>query len=288
MSKKQVVEQVKHERALQDALAESKRWKTKYEVVAKELTLADKRANLLADIGRPPNHRSLTKLKGSGNSTAIFVLSDVHAEESVDPLTINGLNCHDLKICKNRFENCFSRFLMMADVARGLTTIDTLVVAVLGDLITGYIHEELQEGNNLSPSEAIIFVSDLLVNGIRFLKKEGGFKNIIVPTCVGNHGRTTRERRVATSYSNSYEWLMYKMLSKTVQEPGVYWKVENGYHNYLDIQGHTVRFHHGDHISYGGGVGGITIPVNKALSQWNKVKRADYDYFGHFHQSMVL
>ena len=31
-------------------------------------------------------------------------------------------------------------------------------------------------------------------------------------------------------------------------------------------------------------MGGIFIPANKAIAQWNKVQWADLDVFGHFHQ----
>lgn len=67
-------------------------------------------------------------------------------------------------------------------------------------------------------------------------------------------------------------------------EKRITFKVETGYHNWLDVQGKLVRFHHGDWLKYNGGVGGITIPVNKSLNEWNKAKRADYDIFGHWHQ----
>ena len=45
-----------------------------------------------------------------------------------------------------------------------------------------------------------------------------------------------------------------------------------------------LRFHHGHGMKYGGGVGGIYIPINKAIAQWNKALRADLDVFGHWHQ----
>lgn len=41
---------------------------------------------------------------------------------------------------------------------------------------------------------------------------------------------------------------------------------------------------HGHAIRYGGGVGGIYIPINKAIAQWDKSERADLTVFGHFHQ----
>jgi hypothetical protein len=52
----------------------------------------------------------------------------------------------------------------------------------------------------------------------------------------------------------------------------------------LDVFGVRLRFHHGDGIKYGGGVGGITIPVNKAIAQWNRAHYADLDIVGHYHQ----
>jgi hypothetical protein len=52
----------------------------------------------------------------------------------------------------------------------------------------------------------------------------------------------------------------------------------------VDIFGKTVRFHHGHAINYQGGIGGIFIPAFKAISQWDKMRQADVDFFGHFHQ----
>jgi hypothetical protein len=61
--------------------------------------------------------------------------------------------------------------------------------------------------------------------------------------------------------------------------------VAQGYHTYLTLYDNfTIRLHHGHSISYGGGVGGITISVNKKLAQWNIGRKADLDVFGHFHQ----
>jgi hypothetical protein len=59
--------------------------------------------------------------------------------------------------------------------------------------------------------------------------------------------------------------------------------VSKGYHNICHIMGRRVRFHHGDGLRYQGGVGGITIPVNKSIAQWNKATPVDFDIFGHWH-----
>ena len=37
-------------------------------------------------------------------------------------------------------------------------------------------------------------------------------------------------------------------------------------------------------MRYGGGVGGISIPLNKAVAQWDKANRADLTLVNHYHQ----
>lgn len=221
-----------------------------------------------------------------GEATAIMVASDWHIEENIDPLTINGKNEFNPKIAKERVTKFFQKGLFLTNLIRNGINIDTLVLALLGDLISGYIHEELMENNYLSPTQAILYTQELLISGIDFLIKEGKFKRIIVPCCFGNHGRTTEKKKVSTSYKNSFEWLLYHNLKKYYENnKNITFIVENGYHTYLNLYNkYTLRFHHGDNIKYGGGIGGITIPVNKAIKQWNSTEQAYLDVFGHFHQ----
>jgi hypothetical protein len=68
-------------------------------------------------------------------------------------------------------------------------------------------------------------------------------------------------------------------------EPRVTFIVAEGMHSYVKVYDTMIRFQHGHAIKYGGGVGGIYIPVNKSIAQWNKARHADLDVFGHFHQS---
>lgn len=228
----------------------------------------------------------LQAVKIGGESTAVLSLSDWHWEEKVDPAVVNGKNEYSPKIAAARARNMFQKAAALIDLFRGFTTINELVIAVLGDLITGYIHEELEESNYLSPTEALLDVQEHLVQGIEFLRKETKVKRILIPTAVGNHGRTGKKKRISTSYANSYEWLLYMQLDWYYRNDKVVkWSVGKGYHNLMQIQGHRVRFHHGDHIYYQGGVGGISIPINKSIAAWNKAEAAELDIFGHFHQS---
>jgi hypothetical protein len=178
-----------------------------------------------------------------------------------------------------------SGIISLTTIQRNGTDINTLILPLLGDFISGHIHDELAETTDLSPPAAVVEVYAVLVAFITELSKH--FKRVIVPCCVGNHGRTTEKSRIATGVDHSFETLIYHFLASHFKSAGfkhIEFQIADGYHNYLDVYDYTVRFHHGDYIRYGGGVGGITIPTLKAINQWNKVKRADLDVFGHLHQ----
>lgn len=221
--------------------------------------------------------------KGSGSeSTALLIASDWHCEETVDAGTVSGLNEYDRSVAESRAASFWRHGLQLTEMARSRGKVDTLVVGLLGDFISGYIHDELVEVNSLSPTQAIVFAGEMIESGLRMMLEHGGFKRIVAVCCVGNHGRTTHKRRVATNIQNSYEWLLYYMLRRAL--PEIEWQLPTGYHNLLTVYDTRIRFHHGESVRYQGGVGGMTIPLNKAISQWNRARPADLDILGHWHQ----
>ena len=226
-----------------------------------------------------------SKSGAASESVALAMYSDNHIEERVDPGTVNGLNRYNPQIARGRNDRFFKTIVDLVEIERHGTPINQMVLAVLGDLISGYIHEELEESNFLSPPRASYMAIEFLQSGIDYLLKYGKFDKITVVMTPGNHGRTTKKRRVNTAIDNSFEWLIYNIISMIYRlEDRLEFIIADGYHTYLDIYGYKCRFHHGDSLKYGGGVGGITIPVKKAIAQWNKAVRADMDFFGHFHQ----
>lgn len=261
----------------------------KYKQTIYLLREADHRLNAVlgfkdAMAGYPAKPIVVKAHRAAGESTAVLVGSDWHLEERVDPKAVNGLNEYDLEISSARIVKFFQNGLAMLEMTRGKSKIDTLILALLGDLITGYIHDELVESNLLSPTEAILKAYTLIQGGIDFLLDEGKLERLIVPCCVGNHARTTTKRRISTLVQNSYEWLLYQFLAMLYRDdPRVEFRVADGYFVFADVYGTKLRFHHGDDVKYQGGVGGLTIPLNKAIAQWNKASRADIDVLGHWH-----
>lgn len=259
----------------------------KLSVAIQQIESLEKRVELLAGLKTQPKQKrvkSKPTRRKTGEATAILVLSDWHVEEPVYSAVVNGLNEFNLEIAEKRIAQTFEKALMLLEDARHLTTVNDMVVAVLGDLISGAIHEELLEANLLAPLPATMFAAEHLEQGLRMLLKHGKLDSILVPTANGNHGRTTARRRIATSADNSFEYNLYLHLAQRfANEPKIRWQIGQGYHNWVEVQGHQIRMHHGDAVRFFGGVGGLTIPMNKCVAQWNKSRRADFDVIGHHH-----
>lgn len=226
------------------------------------------------------------RASGMREATAFALASDWHVEETVEPATVNGLNAYDLSIAERRARRFFDGISHLLDTHAPTFRIRELVVWLGGDLITGTIHDELLESNGLSPLLASLFVRRLVGDGLRMLlRSHPELERIVVPCSHGNHGRTTHKPRISTGAANSYETALYLQLAGDFRdEPRVRFTVARGELTYLEVYGQRVRFTHGDAVKYGGGIGGIMIPINKAVAAWDRSIRADLTCMGHWHQ----
>jgi hypothetical protein len=262
-------------------------WRSKYkEAVSHAVNVEERLDALLTIRGNKTKRRKLTtKKRGKGRGVAVIVpATDWHVEERIFLAGTNGKNEFNIAEAERRIKQYYQKVLHLINHQNTLAPVTELWHPLLGDLISGYIHEELMESNELSPTEACFFAQSMVIAGINLWLQETDLP-IFVPTCCGNHGRTTTKKRIKTSFKNSFEWLMYKNIEQHfASEPRVTCMVGEGYHNIQTIVKRRIRFHHGDGLRYNGGVGGITIPVNKSVAQWNKSEHVDLDVFGHYHQ----
>lgn len=227
-----------------------------------------------------PRHSSKTS-----EATVVALASDWHVEERVGP-EVGDLNRYDHDIAKARATRFFQSLHRLVNLLQQDVKIHHAIVALLGDFITGQIHEaENAEANGLTPTHAIAWAQNLLIAGFDFLLAQTTL-TFTVPCHSGNHARTTKKTRFTAENGHSLEYLMYLHLAAYYRhEPRMRFVIADGMHSYVQVYEWTVRFQHGHAIKYGGGVGGLFIPAYKAIAQWNKAKRADLDCFGHFHQT---
>lgn len=271
--------------AVEKAKGEAASWKQKHREAMDAAMLLESQVEHLVGIQGKPAIRAFERARKHTKRgvAAVIPASDWHVEEQVSAEGTSGKNHFDLQEAEARIRRFYAKSLELIDWYGHFAPVREIWHPLLGDLMTGYIHEELMETNSLSPTEACVFLQEMICSGIDLWRREAKLP-IYIPTCVGNHGRTTQKKRIKTSCRNSYEWLLYKTLARQYEnDKAVFWNVGAGYHNIQEIMGRKVRFHHGDGLRYMGGVGGITIPVNKAIAQWQKVGAVDFDVFGHWH-----
>lgn len=233
-----------------------------------------------------PRERTGGKLR---EATALACASDWHIEEEVRPEQVSNRNRYDLSIAERRMTRFFEAVRYAVQFNRQIFRIGDLLLWLGGDFITNYLREENVESNLLAPPKAIAFGVTNIVAGIRYLLEDGHLEKIRVPCIDGNHGRLDGQRKIkhATRVDNSLEWLMYTMIAREfADDDRVEFEIAAGEIQYLDVYGRTIRFLHGDIVHYAGGVGGVTIPLMKAVARWDTTRRADLTVLGHFHQYM--
>lgn len=270
----------KEERKLEDSLNAKK---VKY--LIDKIKKVEKERDALLQVGGVETYS--IKQKGESEKSpacSITLCSDWHYEEPIKSSQVNGLNRFDTTIAKERIEKLFKVISQLIKVHQKEYQIDTHILALLGDFISGSIHDDLKEANHIQPTQAIWEVQNLIASGIEFLLETTDV-NLVIPCSSGNHGRMTEKQRTATEFGNSLEILMYRQLEKYFSNnKRVKFIINDSYLTYIDVFNWSCRFHHGHSLRYSGGIGGIFIPAYKAISQWNKSRKADFDFFGHFHQ----
>lgn len=225
--------------------------------------------------------------QATGEAVACMVASDWHVEEPVQPSKVHGINEYNLTIAEARARAFFANGLRLTEMMAREVKLDTLFLFLGGDFISGHIHEELRETNELAPGEAARFVLNLLTKGIEFLIRESNLK-LEIDAIPGNHGRMTLKPRIQNATETSLETFLYHSLaSRFENNPRVKIRVADSkmlYRKFFDR--FTMRLIHGDDVKFGGGIGGVTIPIRKKLAAWDKAVKADLTVMGHFHQLM--
>lgn len=237
------------------------------------------------------SHKGKYKLKEKSKNkkphvVAVAPLSDVHAGKVVTLEETFGLNEYNIQICDKRLTCYFNSLVTLINQHNQNVIVDKLIFAPIGDLIDGYIHDEQMLQNELSTVEATIWMKDRLIAGIEFLLEKLDIPLIEIPFVTGNHSRTTDKMYFSKVTETSYETIIADALIKHFAKNERVRILFNKSNIVFveDIFGKTIRFEHGHSIKFGGGIGGITIPIIKAIAKDQVAKKYDWLVIGHFHQ----
>ena len=225
----------------------------------------------------------------TGVRYAVALFSDAHIEETVKSASVMGLNEYNVKIARERIEKYFTNLVSCLNTDK----VEYLLFANLGDNISGFIHEELSQSNELTPLEATFEAQNLIYNGLKYICDNTELKRIKFVGIVGNHSRVTNKIQHSNGYKMSYEWLMYKNIQKQAELEGlpIEFDIPESEMAIEDTSdGKRFLFIHGFQIkgSGNGTVCGIYPSLGRLSLKYGKVYKQDKIYLGHFHSCISI
>lgn len=274
--------------------AENRDLRARNEQLAAELADSSEYSEIIRAALATPLHRPKIapreRKSGLREGTPLVLASDWHIEQEVKPEAVAGRNRYNLDIAVQRMERFFEAFRWAVRQQRDTFKIRDAILWLGGDFIQNFLHEDDVENNLLAPLDALLFWQANVVKGLLFLLEDPEIEQYVIPMNDGNHSRTTKKMRSSTRMQHSLETFMYAQLKlRFADEPRLKFIMPTSQFTFLDdVYGRTIRFLHGDVFKYGGGVGGITVPLFRAMARWEKTKHADLTCMGHWHQRYCL
>lgn len=226
---------------------------------------------------------------GRRRSVVMPQTNDFHYEDVIASGEIQGMNSFTPEIARRRFVRYVDAACEIGTRWASDTECVGALWGILGDSITGTIHEELAETNALTSDEACLEVSELYAAAAR--KFADAFGRVLVTSVPGNHGRKSRKPKFKGYGRESYDTLICAMAARaTADDERITWQISPGHDLRNQVFGWRVLDTHGDRIGTGGGQGfaGPVLPIargaKKIQEQQASVGEA-YDVLrgGHYH-----
>jgi predicted phosphodiesterase len=232
---------------------------------------------------KPPRWTTARTKKDDKTATLVTILSDCHFDEMVNPAEIDGLNAYNRDIAELRLARYFSQIVRLSrDYLTGMTY-DGVVLMLGGDLISGDIHEELQDTNEAQTLDTVLHWSERIAAGVACLADE--FGRVHVPVVVGNHGRRSRKPRAKGRARDNFDWLIGQLLARHFdRDPRVTFDITDGTDILVQVHDTRILLTHGDQVGGGQGIGGIWPGVMRMVAKKRVRHQFDTVAMGHFHQ----
>jgi len=225
-----------------------------------------------------------------GQATAIGMLSDVHAGEIVRSGEIGGYNRYDLRICEIRLQRFFTRAIRMAK-SWSAYRYDGSVLPLGGDLVSGTIHDELEQTNEVTTNETVLWLVPRLAEGIELWRK--AFGKVHVVSAPGNHGRDSKIPRYKRRSAHNTDTLIAGLVAQQFAKvPDVTFEIPDSLDATFRVYGFDFALEHGDELARSfsgtaeiGSLGPLMRGTNRKKNALAvQGRKMDYALWGHFHQ----
>lgn len=262
-------------------------------IVASERKLRHQLEATFASLVPPAPWRATKKPNASTLAPVLFT-SDFQCGEVIRAREIDGINEYNSDIFVARYQAMVDKFIHLAKNHTGATDFVGCYYLRGGDAISGSIHDELAETNDLSAIPAVRLLQQHERAGIRRLREQFGRVRVI--SIPGNHGRTTPKPRAKRYHDLNFETLLTWWLADSFSDDPMveFWSPPSG-DAYFDVLGWKCLMSHGDRMGSRGGHGFIGPAATIArghkrlFDNWTRTGRTvDYVLTGHLHTSLKL
>jgi len=224
---------------------------------------------------------------------AVLVTSDFQWGETIDRDNMDGINEFNVAIAERRYRLLVERTIDISFEHLPKNKYSGLIYLRLGDAVSGNIHEELRETNELS---AIPAVRSLVASETWGLKQlADAFGRVHVVNVPGNHGRTQLKppsKKVSDNYDTLSAWWLE---SEFRGDNRITWQTPESTDAVFDLHGRLYLATHGDNIGSRGGQGFIgpaaTILRGMKMTMDEYARRGvalSKMFVGHFHSAFDL
>jgi len=224
--------------------------------------------------------------------TIVSVVSDLHGFEEVSAERTRGHNVYTPEVMCQRMANMSAaEASILAALQAGGWRFPNRVVALLGDNVSGTIHELERHAHGTNVVLAVDGVAYLLAQYIRTACQM--HDKVFVVGVGGNHGRLPDARRKQMKDpTRTWDYMIYLMLRHLLKDqPNVEFWFPDAWAAQVQIEGLEFMLNHGDDIKSWNGIPyyGIDRRTNRILAlEASRGNKIDYQLFGHFHTSSQL
>lgn len=265
--------------------------------LAREEKLREAVFGLAAEPLRPPSFAPPAARDGRVAEALVLPISDIHMGETIDLAEMGGRNRYDRGIARKRIERYFGQVVKLGTTHWSGPPPGVIYAVLLGDLVSGEIHEELAKTNDLLAMPAVRDLSECLVAGFDLLLKSFAC-DLRVVALPGNHGRATKKPEAKGNALNSYDTLAAWCVESWYRARGegrISFSAPASGDALIAIHGWNILFTHGDRIGSRGGAGFVGPAATAARGMQRLIQDyageghvVDACVIGHFHAPMEL
>ena len=239
------------------------------------------------------------QIKGKAEHSQIVVapLTDTHIGEYINENQMVGMNSYDMELFNKRLYGWANQLLALVNYRRNIANIDILIIPMLGDMISGDIHDELARSNVENNMMQMLKGAYLISQAILLLAPH--FKEIRVPCVVGNHGRMTHKPVMKNRVTTDWDYMLYQWVAVFLKnQKHIKFEIPESFFHIFPVYNNKILIMHGDSIAGGGNSVSILNSISKLRSavQFKNniniemdVDKTELNHFdtvmmGHFHR----